>query len=96
MAGRNGSTIATAAITRQQARPATHREDPLLTIKEVADMIGVDHSTVWRWCQPQNRRKRRLRAIRYPGGSFRIRKSTVDQILLGTAAPDEPIPYEEE
>lgn len=49
---------------------------PLLTARQVADLIGVSPETVLRWT-----RKGDLPAIRLPGGALRYRGSDLEQWL---------------
>lgn len=64
----------------------THKitdENLFLTIAEVAKILRVDHTTVRRWCNDGI-----LEAVMLPKifkrQTFRIRKSTVEQVLNNT------------
>jgi len=54
---------------------------PLLTAREVADMLGVHPETVLRWS-----RRGELPAIRLPGGAIRFRPDMLDGWLEERAA----------
>lgn len=77
----NGPPVATCP-------PPSHREDPLLTFKEVAVQIGVDESTIARWSRQMGRK--RLRTVRMPSGRRKVRQSVVDAILQACADDSEP------
>jgi excisionase family DNA binding protein len=49
---------------------------PLLTAREVADVVGVPSETVLRWA-----RRGELPAIRLPGGAIRVRENVLDEWL---------------
>jgi excisionase family DNA binding protein len=49
---------------------------PLLTTREVADVVGVSSETVLRWT-----RRGELPAIRLPGGAIRVRENVLDEWL---------------
>jgi excisionase family DNA binding protein len=49
---------------------------PLLTAREVGDMLGVSTKTVLRWT-----RRGDLPAIRLPGGAIRFREDDLDEWL---------------
>jgi excisionase family DNA binding protein len=49
---------------------------PLLTAREVADVVGVSSETVLRWA-----RRGELPAIRLPGGAIRVRENVLDEWL---------------
>jgi excisionase family DNA binding protein len=49
---------------------------PLLTAREVADVVGVSSETVLRWT-----RRGELPAIRLPGGAIRVRENVLDEWL---------------
>jgi hypothetical protein len=63
-------------------RPLTHREDPLLSIKEAAAQLGVPYTTLHGWVTQIGRR--RLKHVKYPSGIRKIRQSVVNQILAAT------------
>lgn len=50
----------------------------LLTIKEVARYLRVDHTTVRRWIKSHD-----LEAVHLPRGGYRIKKETLDGVLNG-------------
>ena len=47
-----------------------------VSAKQVARMLGIDPSTVYRWC-----RSGKVPACQTPGGQYRIKKEDADQIL---------------
>ena len=49
---------------------------PLITVRDVADRLGVAPSTVLRWV-----RRGELQAIRLPGGRLRFRPEELEQWL---------------
>jgi excisionase family DNA binding protein len=49
---------------------------PLLTAREVADLLGVSSETVLRWT-----RRGDLPAIKLPGGAIRYREPDIEQWL---------------
>jgi len=53
--------------------------DKVYTVREVADLIRVDHRTVSRWC-----RLGLLKSYRTPGGHYRIR----DEDVIGSFRED--------
>jgi excisionase family DNA binding protein len=55
---------------------------PLLTAREVADVLGVSAETVLRWT-----RRGELPALRLPGGAIRFREDDLDSWLAGRATP---------
>lgn len=55
---------------------------PLLTAREVADMLGVSAETVLRWT-----RRGELPAIRLPGGAIRYREADLEEWLAARVAP---------
>ena len=55
--------------------------EPKLTTAQVADKMGVDDSTVRRWCA-----EGKLPHIRTLGGHIRIPQSAVTELLKGDAA----------
>ena len=55
---------------------------PLLTAREVADLLGVSTETVLRWT-----RRGDLPAIRLPGGAIRYREEVIDGWLSERATP---------
>ena len=59
------------------------REHQLMTIREVADHLRVDRTTVWRWCAAG-----KLSAFK-AGHSWRIYRAAVDH-LIKTGLPFEP------
>ncbi len=84
-------------MAKTKVEPATtHKEDPLLTFKEVAVQVGRSESTIANWVHQKGRR--RLKSVRMPGSGRRmVRQSTVNQILLATDDDDDPIEeYQEE
>ncbi len=54
---------------------ATHRDETLLTVEEVAERLGVQPTTVYRWC-----REGQLACLK-PGKSWRIRHTSLDAFL---------------
>jgi transposase-like protein len=73
----------------------SHRDDPLLTFKEVAVQIGVSESTVASWVNQIGRRK--LRSVRMPSGRKKVRQSVVNEILKATGSNGESVEeYQEE
>ena len=58
----------------------THREDPLLTISDVADQIGRHRNTVSQWIKDGL-----LASVVDPTGLARIRKSVVNKLLEGSS-----------
>ncbi len=63
-------------------RPQTHREDPLLSLKEAAAQLGVPYTTIHGWVTQIGRT--RLKHVRFPSGIRKIRQSVVNQILTAT------------
>lgn len=60
-------------------------QDSLLTTAQVADQFKVNERTVGRWV-----REGRLKGVRTPGGTIRVRQSEVDRFLQDPdAAPSE-------
>jgi excisionase family DNA binding protein len=55
---------------------------PLLTTREVAELLGVNPETVLRWT-----RRGELPAIRLPGGAIRFRTDALDAWLAERATP---------
>jgi excisionase family DNA binding protein len=55
---------------------------PLLTARQVAELIGVSTETVLRWT-----RRGDLPAIRLPGGALRFREPDLESWLEGRATP---------
>ncbi|MGZ6637861.1 MAG: helix-turn-helix domain-containing protein [Solirubrobacteraceae bacterium] len=55
---------------------------PLLTAREVAELLGVSAETVLRWT-----RRGDLPAIRLPGGAIRYRDSELEEWLTDRATP---------
>jgi excisionase family DNA binding protein len=55
---------------------------PLLTARQVADLLGVSAETILRWV-----RRGQLPAIRLPGGAIRIREDEIDAWLGERATP---------
>jgi excisionase family DNA binding protein len=56
---------------------------PLLTADEVADLLRQDGETVRRWC-----RDGLIKAIKTPGGLWRIPREEYEAILRGERRPD--------
>lgn len=69
-------------LAEEAKAPPTHREDPLLSLKEAAAMIGVDERTIHRWATQHGRR--RIKSVRFPSGRRKIRQSVVNQIMSAT------------
>lgn len=65
---------------KKTATPPTHKEDPLLTLTEVARQLGVTPQTISRWVADGL-----LVAIRQPSGLWKVRKSEVNNFLGGSA-----------
>ncbi len=59
-------------------------EADLLTTREVARMLRVDHTTVRRWIKSGA-----MEAITLPRGGYRVRRATVDAILYPEAQTKE-------
>lgn len=58
-------------------RPATHKEDPIISVREAAKLMGKSPQTVGRWI-----RDGLMRALRRPDDRvIGVRRSTVDAIL---------------
>jgi excisionase family DNA binding protein len=55
---------------------------PLLTAREVAELLGVNTETVLRWT-----RRGDLSAFRLPGGAVRFREAEVEAWLAERATP---------
>lgn len=66
--------------------PPTHKEDPMLTLSEVARQLGKHPSTIGRWVADGL-----LKAVPLPGGRLAIRKSQVNQFLGGSALQKEVV-----
>jgi excisionase family DNA binding protein len=70
----------TASRHHERQATATDRgrvvTSPLLTAREVADVVGVSSETVLRWA-----RRGELPAIRLPGGAIRVRENVLDEWL---------------
>lgn len=60
-------------------------DDPLLTVTEVLDILGVTRSTFSKW----RRTQRTPPMIRLPNGSLRIRRSDLDRWLDQLTDEDE-------
>jgi excisionase family DNA binding protein len=60
---------------------------PLLTARQVADLLGVSAETVLRWT-----RRGELPAIRLPGGAIRLREDELDGWLEQRATPTRSLP----
>jgi excisionase family DNA binding protein len=56
--------------------------DPLLTAREVAELLGVSAETVLRWVRAGT-----LPAIRLPSGAIRFQEATLDDWLTASATP---------
>ena len=64
------------------------RDTPLLTVDEVAEIVGVDRETVVRWI-----RAGRLDAVILPGGRhYRIRREALEAALRPANPPSEDQP----
>ena len=51
-------------------------DDDLLTLNQLAEMVGVSRRTVSDWCSPAKRHiSRRLRVIRYGHKTVRVRRA---------------------
>lgn len=73
----------------------SHRDDPLLTFKEVAVQIGVSESAVANWVNQTGRR--RLKSVRMPSGRRKVRQSVVNEILKATGSNGDAVEdYQEE
>lgn len=59
---------------------------PLLTAREVADMLGVSAETVLRWT-----RRGELPAIRLPGGAIRYREADLEEWLAARSCAAAPM-----
>lgn len=59
---------------------AADRDDPLLTVSEVAEAVRKHPDTIRRWVTDGL-----LRAIRLPSGLFGIRKSELDKFIGASA-----------
>lgn len=60
---------------------------PLLTAREVADMLGVNPETVLRWT-----RRGELAGLRLPGGALRYRQGDLDEWLALRATVPATLP----
>lgn len=79
----DNDATATTVVDSPLVPPLTHRQDNLLTLKEVAAQIGVAEVTIGRWVRQHG--TRRLKSVRMPSGLRKVRQSTVDKILQATA-----------
>lgn len=61
---------------KSRREPATHAEDPLLSMREAAEMLGKNPTTISRWCSEGV-----MPYIRLPSGLYRVRRSHVMHIL---------------
>lgn len=68
-----------ATKTTAEQSPPTHKEDPLLTITEVAERLGKSHTTIRRWIDDGL-----LPAVRMPSGLFNVRQSEANRFLETT------------
>ncbi len=59
-----------------QEAPAGSEPDELLTPRDVAELFGVDTSTIKRWAQ-----QGQLRAVETPGGHRRYRRKDIEDAL---------------
>jgi excisionase family DNA binding protein len=60
---------------------------PLLTARQVAELLGVSPETVLRWT-----RRGALPAIKLPGGALRFREDELDGWLEERATPTRSLP----
>lgn len=58
----------------------THEAPDLLTVQQFADALGYSPSTVRRWVT-----EGKIRHLRSPGGTVRIPRTALDDILGGAA-----------
>ena len=54
------------------------------TTGEVAEMLGVSVTTVWKWCQ-----EGKIQAIKTLGGQYRIPHEELERILKGSKDENE-------
>jgi excisionase family DNA binding protein len=72
------SALAVAPAGTPSVFPAVAtKPNKLLTANEAASALGVSRKTLLKWCK-----EKRITYIRYPGGAFKFRESTLD-IFLG-------------
>ena len=62
--------------TKKRQRPRDHRDDPLLTVSEVARRLGKSPTTVARWIA-----EGWIPAIRLPSRLWAVRESEVNRVL---------------
>lgn len=73
-----------------QGRPATHREDEILDVAQVAAMFGRSPPTIRRWIADGL-----LATVRMPSGLKKVRRSVVEKFLEGTTvASGKPVTEE--
>lgn len=53
-------------------------EERWLKVQDVCEILNVSRWTVYRWI-----RQHKLRAIKLPGGTYRIPESEIDRLLKG-------------
>lgn len=63
-------------MSQGNQNPPTHAEDPILTIGEVAEMLGKHRNTISRWISDGI-----IAAGKHPSGVAGIRQSQVEKML---------------
>lgn len=61
---------------QKRVRPATHREDPLLSLAQAGKQLGKDGQTIGRWIK-----QGLMQCVRLPNGLHCVRQSQIDKIL---------------
>lgn len=69
-----------AGTQTSQRKPATHKEDPILSMSEVARRIGKSAQTVKRWCDDGLIKANWIAQDRV----FGVRESEVNRLLEGS------------
>ena len=81
-------------MTKRPTKPATHKDDPVLTPGAVGRIIGVSAQTVRRWIRDKMFRHEDV--VRKPSGLFAIRLSAVERVLSGMSITMDPSRVQEE
>lgn len=64
------------ASETQSAPPRTHGDDPLLTLSQVGELMGVTRQTVSNWVG-----RGKMRCVRLPGDLPKVYRSEVNRYL---------------
>ena len=66
-------------MTPDKKKPGQNTDDPLLRPRDAAIELQISYPTIKQWIYG-----RKLRAIKTPGGHYRIPQSEVDRLLFRT------------